>query len=97
MAHRFAAILIGALLMYALHLGFRGRHRSPQVRLVSMVTATLFLVQVLVGALMVWLRFPMGLSALHVAMATAVWCTMIALVVLTFAWRPAPAKEPIHA
>ena len=97
MAHRFAAILVGVLLMYALHLGFRGRHRSPQVRLVSMATAALFLVQMLVGALAVWLRFPVGLTALHVAMATAVWCTTVALVVLTFSWRLVPNKEPLHA
>jgi heme A synthase len=97
MAHRFASVLIGAFLMYTLHLGIRDRRRPPQVRLVSMATATLFLAQVLVGALTVWLGFPGSLSALHVAMATAVWGAMVALVVLTFAWRPAPAKEPLHA
>jgi len=97
MAHRFAAILFGALLMYALHLGIRGRRRPPQVRLVSMATATLFLVQVLVGALMVWLGFSMGLGAMHVAVATAVWGTMVALVMLSFTQRSAPTTELIHA
>ena len=97
MAHRFAAVLIGGFLMYTLHLGCRGRHRTADVRYLSMAAAALFLAQVAVGAFTVWLRFPQALNALHLAMATAVWSATAALAVLVFAQQGVSGKEAVHA
>ena len=97
MAHRVAAVLIGAFLMYTLHLGFRGRHRPAEVRLLSMAAAALFLAQVIVGAFTVWLRFPEALIALHLAMATAVWGATAAVAALSLARQNVPGGEPAHA
>ena len=99
MAHRFAALIIGILLLYTLYLGFRGLERPPEVRLLSMTVAVLYLAQIIVGAAAVWLRFPASLTALHLAMATAVWGTMTALVAVSltqFRTVAAPIQEPAH-
>jgi heme A synthase len=84
MGHRFAAAIIGVLLLYTLHLGFRDQRRSLEVRLLSIGVAGLFAAQIIVGAVTIWLRFPVPLTALHLAMASAVWGTVAALAVLSF-------------
>jgi heme A synthase len=84
MGHRFAAAIIGTLLLYTLHLGFRGKHRPPGVRMLSIGVASLFAAQVIVGAVTVWSGFPVPLMALHLAMASAVWGAMAALAILSF-------------
>ncbi len=99
MAHRFAAAIIGIILLYTLYLGSRGPHRSPDVRWLSVSVAAIYLAQVLVGAATVWLKFPVSLIALHLAMATAVWGTMAALAALSLAQagtRTAMIQELAH-
>lgn len=97
MAHRFVAAITGVFLMYTLHLGFRGRQRPAQIRLLSMAVAALLLIQVVVGAAMVWLEFPKSFTALHLSMATTVWASVVALAVLSFASRAVPSGEIRHA
>lgn len=84
MAHRFAAVLFGLFVLYALHVGFRQRQRPLNVRLLSMAVAAAFVAQVLVGAATVWLDFAVELRALHQATATAVWGGMAGLAALSF-------------
>jgi heme A synthase len=84
MGHRFVAATIGALLLYTLYLGFQDWRRPLEVRLLSIGVAGLFTAQVIVGAVTVWLRFPVPLMALHLAMASAVWGATAALAVLSF-------------
>ena len=91
MTHRLVAAVIGAFLMYTLHLGFRGRQRPAPVRSLSMAAAALFLAQVMVGAATIWLGFPRSFIALHLSMATAVWTAVVAMVALSFAPRRAPS------
>ncbi len=97
MAHRFVAAMIGLFAVYVLLLGFRGRHRPFNIRLLSMGVATLFVAQMLVGAAVVWAAFPVELRALHLALATAVWGTMAALAVLSLTGQHISRKEPAHA
>lgn len=97
MAHRFAAALIGIILLYTLHLGFRAKQNPAAIRYLSMAAAALFLAQLMVGAATIWLRFPVELKALHLAMATLVWGTMVALVTLSFVRESTPAQEAIYA
>ncbi|MFQ6027198.1 MAG: COX15/CtaA family protein, partial [Dehalococcoidia bacterium] len=82
MLHRIAAALIGVLVLYTLHLGFRDRSRSAEIRLISSLAAVAFLAQVLIGAMSIWLGFPVEFRALHLALATAVWVLVAALAIV---------------
>ena len=83
MLHRVAAVLIGVLLLYALHLGFRQGTR--ELRYLSIFAAAIFAAQVLAGAFTVWFRFPVELRALHLALATLLWAAVVALTAVVFA------------
>ena len=91
MLHRFVGVVVGIVLLYSLHLGFRDKRNSVAVRLFSLAIAALFLAQVVTGAVAVWLRFPVELRALHLALATLVWGTMVALASLVFIRPDSPA------
>ena len=84
MFHRYVAGIVGLFVLYSLHLGFRGRIQPAEIRVFSMVAVALIVAQVLAGAGAVWSDFSQGLRALHLALATAVWITVSALIVLTF-------------
>lgn len=90
MGHRHVAAILGLFLLYVLHLGFRNRQHSPEVRYMSLGVAVLFAVQVVAGAINIWGGFPPELMALHLALATAVWGAAAALAIFTFA---PPAKS----
>ena len=84
MAHRYVAAIVGLFVLYSLHLGFRGRTQPIEIRVFSMVAVTIFVAQVIAGAGAVWSDFSQDLRALHLALATAVWIAVSALIVLTF-------------
>ena len=50
MAHRYVALVVGLIVLYTLHLGFRGRIQPLEVRMLSMSAAALFVGQVVAGA-----------------------------------------------
>jgi heme A synthase len=50
--------------------------------------AGLWVVQVAVGAVNVWLTFPDALTVLHTAIATAIWTVLVTTAILWF-YRPA--------
>jgi heme A synthase len=62
-----------------------------------MAVAALFVAQVLIGAVTVWLVFPAELQALHLAAATALWASMVLLVGLAITASPAPGAESSYA
>ena len=75
MAHRYVALVAGLFIIYALHLGFRGRTQPAAVRVLSMSALGLFAVQVLAGAGIIWAGFgdDVEMRALHLALASGVW------------------------
>ena len=97
MGHRLVAAIIGAFVIYTLYLGIRGKHRPPPTRFLAMAIAALLLAQMMIGAGTVWLKFPVEIRALHLAVATAVWGMMAWLVVLSFTQQYIPDKELAHA
>ena len=97
MLHRVAAVLIGALLLYALHLGFRQEHGPKELRYLSIIAAAVFAAQVLAGAFTVWARFPVELRALHLALATLLWAAVVALTAVAFTETRPAKQEPVHA
>ena len=86
MAHRWVALIAGLVVMYALHLGFRGRTQPTLVRALSMSAVALFVAQALVGAGVIWAGFgkDVELRALHLALASGVWALAAALAILSY-------------
>ena len=86
MTHRYVALVAGLFIIYALHLGFRGRTQPPVIRLLSMAALALFAAQVLAGAGVIWAGFgsDVEVRALHLALASGVWGVTVAVV--TFAY-----------
>ena len=88
MFHRIVAALLGLLIIYTLHLGWRiGGRKSGGgngiIRALSLAGLILFAAQLLVGGIAVWTGFPVELRALHIALATAVWAVMASLALLS--------------
>jgi heme A synthase len=92
MAHRWVALIAGLVVMYSLHLGFRGRTQPPLIRLLSMAAVALFVAQALAGAGVIWAGFgrDVELRALHLALASGMWAIVAALAVLCYAREPGP-------
>ncbi len=90
MAHRWVALIAGVVVMYALHLGFRGRTQPSLVRVLSISALGLFLAQALVGAGVIWAGFgrDVELRALHLALASGVWALVAALAILGYSREP---------
>ena len=97
MGHRLAAALVGLFVIFALHNAIRQKHRPPHIRYLAMGVAALFVVQVIVGAITVWMDFTVELRALHQGVATAVWGSIAALAILSFTRQSDPGGERFRA
>ena len=84
MFHRYVAAVVGIFVIYRLHLGFRGRSQPLEIRVLSMSAIALFALQIIIGAMVIWGDLGQDVRALHLAVATAVWIVVSALVVITF-------------
>ena len=82
-AHRISSVLALALLGAAAWPAFRPSSR-PDVKLMTVLALAVFAAQVLVGALTVWWGLPTALRALHVALATLTWATLVAAALMSF-------------
>jgi heme A synthase len=83
MGHRYVALIVGVLLLYTVYLGFRGKERPRDLRVLAIAVAALFLLQIGVGAATILSGFPIYLMALHLALGSAVWATMAATAFLS--------------
>ena len=90
MVHRFLAILVGGILVASLVEVWRSSERQRWLQMATLGVAGLFLVQVLVGGLNVWLGFPLAVNVLHMALATGVWASLVALAALCY---PLPSAQ----
>ncbi len=74
LAHRYVAALVGALVVVCALVSWReGRRR------LALAAAGLFAAQVLVGGLYLWTAGSALLQGTHLALASAVWCVLVAL------------------
>ena len=90
MAHRYIAAAVGVLIALAVAGAWRRRREIAGLGPAAVVTAGLFVLQIIVGALNPLTAFsPWALGA-HPAIATGLWCATVALAVL--AWRPVSAE-----
>lgn len=88
-AHRYVALLLGAVVAWAVVAAWRQRLRG-----LALAAGALFATQVLVGASYLWTQGSAVAQAAHLAGATAVWCALVALVGASAA-RAAPAAAPL--
>ena len=82
-AHRMASVIALALMGVAAWTAFRSATDKATKSAIHLAL-TVFAAQVLVGALTVWWGLPTALRALHVALATLTWATLVAAIILPF-------------
>src|SRR5207247_4231509 len=80
--HRLVATFVGLVLIWTLLSAWRRRNVAPGQAWVALVAGLLFVAQATVGGLVVLLMRPDFVAALHLALATAVWGSLVLLAVL---------------
>ena len=80
--HRLVATFVGLVLIWTLVSAWRRRNVAPGQAWVALVAGVLFVAQAGVGGLVVLLKRPDFLAGLHLALATAVWGSLVLLAVL---------------
>ncbi len=91
--HRFLAAGVGLALLALAVRAWRPPSTGRAERAVVTGALALYLGQAAVGALTVWQRLPPGLRGLHLALASALWGTVVLALALT-ATPPAAAGPP---
>ncbi|MFQ5873568.1 MAG: heme A synthase [Dehalococcoidia bacterium] len=84
MLHRILSIPVGGVILASLVEAWRLSREQPSLRVAALVVGGLFVAQVLVGGVNVWLAFPETTNVLHLAIATAVWASLVMLAVLAY-------------
>jgi heme A synthase len=80
--HRFVAAAVGALLVY---LSWRAWREGPAlIARIATLALVLYVIQVFVGAANIWTMIQPAAMAAHLAMAVAVWASLVTLA--TLAW-----------
>ena len=80
--HRYIATFVGLVLIWTLVSAWRRRKVAPGQARVALAAGVLFVAQAIVGGLVVLLQRPDLIAILHLALATAVWGTLVLLAVL---------------
>src|SRR5256885_2288722 len=94
--HRIFATIVGLVLIWTLISAWRRRKVAPGQAWVALVGGVLFVAQAIVGGLIVLLDRPAFVAGLHLALATAVWGTLVLLAALaTRQWRAAPQQQEL--
>ncbi len=87
MGHRYFAAIIGLLVLTVAYKAWQNRFRLPSVGWSGVLLFVAFAVQILVGALTVWLGFTPEIKAIHLSMATLVWIALAFVATLAYAPR----------
>ena len=85
MVHRLVALVSGVLVVVVLARAWRLRAVQPILGRTAALVAGTFLAQVLVGASMLWLTFPMNTRLMHLGMGTVVWMGLAVLAIVALA------------
>lgn len=89
--HRLAAVLAGVGVLTTFGMTHRNQKHRPGLTGLSLLAISLYLMQVLVGALGALEMLPESLSMVHMATATSLFTTMVLLTVLSYFSPPIPA------
>ena len=79
MGHRFVALVAGLAIVGVVAAAWNRRSENPALGYVAAFTAAAFLVQILLGAGIVWEGFPLSLRLTHLAIATLMWLGLVAM------------------
>lgn len=93
-AHRFAAVAVGLLLLHLAGRAWRKERWHSGLAFGIVAAGVLYLAQVFAGAANVWTQIQPAAAATHLALAIAVWATLVS--VTLFAHRaaaPMPRRE----
>ena len=82
MIHRVVAMVAGLMIVAVVALACRRRYEWRALGWAAALVGALFLAQVIVGASILWLGFPMASRLLHLSMGTLVWAALAATAVL---------------
>src|SRR5438309_2664263 len=86
--HRIFATIVGLVLIWTLISAWRRRKVARGQAWIALVAGILFVAQAIVGGLIVLLDKPAFVAGLHLALATAVWGSLVLLAALaTRQWR----------
>ena len=92
--HRLAALLVGLLVAYVAVRAWRSQQRTPIV-LGTVFALALYVAQALVGAANIWTLLQPAAMVAHLALAVALWATLVAVAVL--AHQPALERMTARA
>ncbi len=97
MLHRVYAVFVGLVTLWTVISALRRWHVARGQAIVGLVGGVLFMWQAIVGGLIVLLNEPAFVAGLHLALATAVWGTLVLLAALaTNQLRAAPQQQDIE-
>lgn len=96
MAHRFAAALVGVLILLTAGAAYRVERERDDLQALSAVAVGLLVLQVLLGALNVEYKLAPGVTTSHLATAAALFATLVMLAVMSSRGREAP-ERPLFA
>ena len=82
MLHRVIATVVGLVVVWTLISAWRRRGVAPGQARVALLVGVLFVAQASVGALVVLWNKPVFIAGLHLALATAVWGSLVILATL---------------
>ena len=86
MAHRLVAGLVGAVVLAACWYAWKHRREAEGLGPLAILTAVVFLAQVVLGALNPLSGFATWALGIHPAVASLLWCCVVAMTVV--AWSP---------
>ena len=95
--HRLAAAAVGLLLAYVAIRAWRSMAWHRPVTLGAALALVLYAAQVLVGAANVWTLLQPAASAAHLALAEALWVTLVGVILLAHAAAQPTAQRRIVA
>ncbi|HEV2582020.1 MAG TPA: heme o synthase, partial [Ktedonobacteraceae bacterium] len=95
--HRVFAVFVGLVTLWTVIAALRRWHVARGQAIVGLVGGVLFVCQAIVGGLIVLLNDPAFVTGLHLALATAVWGTLVLLAALASnQLRAAPSQQEIE-
>lgn len=95
--HRIYAVFVGLVTLWTVISALRRWRVAPGQAIIGLVGGLLFVWQAIVGGLIVLLREPAFVAGLHLALATAVWGTLVLLAALaTNQLRAVPQQQEIE-
>lgn len=75
--HRYLTAATGVLVIWLGYRACRERTLNPGARLWAGLAALVYFLEIVVGGLAVWLRFPVAVNALHLGLAATVWTCLV--------------------